>query len=157
MYYRDVIAAIILFFNVLLKFIDSSPFKIINKQNNYYYTTFCPLIQGLSIQLWIFISSANTKDLSAIPVVDIAQLQQFIYAVISKRELESVIRSAGSIESVLDEKCKDQDTYLLIKYLDDSAKFEKLLDNPLVLRQPIVRNGQQATIGYQPEVWKTWE
>ena len=76
---------------------------------------------------------------------------------LSKRELESVIKCASSIEAVIDEKCKDHDTYLLLKYLDNSAKFEKLLDNSQVLKQPIVRNGQIATIGYQPEIWKTWE
>ena len=76
---------------------------------------------------------------------------------LSKRELESVIKAVGSLETVIDEKCKDQDIYLLIKYLDDSAKFEKLLDNPTVMKQPIVRNGQQATVGYQPDIWKTWE
>ena len=76
---------------------------------------------------------------------------------LSKRELESVIRAAGSIDAVLDEKTREQDAYLLIKYLDDSAKLDKLLENPLVLIQPIVRNGQQATVGYRPEIWKTWE
>jgi arsenate reductase-like glutaredoxin family protein len=32
-----------------------------------------------------------------------------------------------------------------------------LLENPTLLRTPIVRNGRQATIGYCPDVWKTWE
>jgi len=76
---------------------------------------------------------------------------------LSKRELESVMRSAGGIEALIDEKCKDQETYLLIKYLDDSAKFDKVLENQGVLRQPIVRNGNQATVGYCPDVWKNWE
>ena len=76
---------------------------------------------------------------------------------LSKRELESVIRAAGSLEAVVDDNCKDRDTYLLIKYLDEGAKFEKLLENPMVLKQPIVRNGQQSTVGYRPEIWKTWE
>ena len=31
------------------------------------------------------------------------------------------------------------------------------LENPTLLRTPIVRNGKQATVGYQPEQWKTWE
>jgi arsenate reductase-like glutaredoxin family protein len=31
-----------------------------------------------------------------------------------------------------------------------------LLDDPLLLRTPIVRNGAQATVGYQPEVWEGW-
>ncbi len=76
---------------------------------------------------------------------------------LSKRELESVIRAAGSLEALLDENCRDQDTYVLIKYLSEADRFDKVLENQSVLRQPIVRNGQQATVGYRPEVWKTWE
>ena len=76
---------------------------------------------------------------------------------LSKRELESVIRAVGSLETLLDEKTKDQDAFLLIKYLDDADKLQKVLENPMVLRQPIVRNGQQATVGYAPETWKKWE
>lgn len=30
------------------------------------------------------------------------------------------------------------------------------LENPSVIRTPIVRNGKQSTIGYRPEVWKGW-
>ena len=37
------------------------------------------------------------------------------------------------------------------------AKMEKLLDNPKLLQTPIVRNGKQATVGFCPDVWKTWE
>ena len=36
-------------------------------------------------------------------------------------------------------------------------KMEKLLENQSVIKQPIVRNGKQATVGYQPDVWKKWE
>ena len=32
-----------------------------------------------------------------------------------------------------------------------------LLENQQVLRAPIVRNGRQATVGYAPDIWKTWE
>ena len=39
----------------------------------------------------------------------------------------------------------------------DQDKVEKVLENPTLLRTPIVRNGKQATVGYQPEQWKTWE
>lgn len=39
----------------------------------------------------------------------------------------------------------------------DSDKLEKLFDYPELLNTPIVRNGKQATVGYQPDVWKTWE
>ena len=45
-----------------------------------------------------------------------------------------------------------------MKYLaGDEAKEEKLLENQGMFKTPIVRNGKQATVGYQPEIWKTWE
>ena len=31
------------------------------------------------------------------------------------------------------------------------------MEHPGLLKTPIVRNGKQATVGYCPEVWKTWE
>lgn len=75
----------------------------------------------------------------------------------SKGELESVMRCVGGIDGVLDRDAKDQDTVALITYLAESQKFEKLLENQQVLREPIVRNGRQATVGYQPDVWKGWD
>lgn len=33
---------------------------------------------------------------------------------------------------------------------------EELLNDPLLLKTPIVRNGKEVTIGYRPETWKTW-
>ena len=75
----------------------------------------------------------------------------------SRGELESVMRCVGGIDGVLDRDAKDQDTVALITYLAESQKFEKLLENQQVLREPIVRNGRQATVGYQPDVWKSWE
>lgn len=76
---------------------------------------------------------------------------------LSKGEFRSVKQAVGGIDNMLDEKCKDQDTLALIKYLTPDAKEEKILENQQVLKLPIVRNGKQATVGYQPEVWKTWE
>ncbi len=32
----------------------------------------------------------------------------------------------------------------------------ELLEDPLLLKMPIVRNGKKVTIGYQPDVWKKW-
>ena len=75
----------------------------------------------------------------------------------SKGELESAMRCVGGIDGVLDAGAKDQDTVALITYLAESQKFEKLLENQQVLREPIVRNGRQATVGYQPDVWGGWE
>ncbi len=33
---------------------------------------------------------------------------------------------------------------------------EELLEDPLLLKTPIVRNGKEVTIGFEPEVWKEW-
>jgi len=37
------------------------------------------------------------------------------------------------------------------------ARIEKiLLDDPLLLRTPVVRDGGRATIGYCPDIWQQW-
>lgn len=80
----------------------------------------------------------------------------------SKGELESVIacltKMTGSKEKALEELIDSQGKdYASIAYLDDEDKFEKLLENPLLLKQPIVRNGKTAaTVGYQTKIWETW-
>ena len=51
---------------------------------------------------------------------------------------------------------KDKDLLALIKYIADDDKLEKVLENPQVIKTPVVRNGKQATLGYQPDVWKGW-
>lgn len=76
---------------------------------------------------------------------------------LSKGEFESVARAVGGVEALIDPNCKDQKTLTLIKYLVPEQQLEKILENQQVLRQPIVRNGKQATLGYEPEVWKGWE
>ena len=43
-----------------------------------------------------------------------------------------------------------------VDYLLPQAAEEKLLEYQL-FRVPIVRNGKQATVGYCPDVWQTWE
>ena len=72
----------------------------------------------------------------------------------SKGEFTSVAQANGGLENMVNWEGKDQDTLALIKYIAD--KLAKVLENPSVIRTPIVRNGKQSTIGYQPEVWKGW-
>ena len=75
----------------------------------------------------------------------------------SKGEYESIKQAVGGIENLLDENCKDKDTLALIRYISDEDKDEKILENQKVLKTPVVRNGKQATVGYQPEIWKEWK
>ena len=76
---------------------------------------------------------------------------------LSKGEFNAVKQAGGGLDNMLDEKCKDQDTLTLIKYISDSDKDEKVLENQQVLKTPIVRNGKQATVGYMPDIWKDWK
>ena len=75
----------------------------------------------------------------------------------SKGEFTSVKQAVGGLDAMLDEKCKDKDLMALIKYIAEEDKEEKILENQKVLKTPIVRNAKKATIGYQPDVWKSWE
>ena len=73
----------------------------------------------------------------------------------STGEFSSVLSAVGGVDALLDEKAPDA---ALVKYLaHEQDKAQKLLENPKLLKTPIVRNGKQATVGYCPEVWQTWE
>ena len=62
----------------------------------------------------------------------------------SGKEFDSVVRAVGGIDNM--------------KYMDDSrAKEDKVFDDPSLMKTPVVRNGKQATVGFCPEVWATWE
>ena len=44
----------------------------------------------------------------------------------------------------------------LIKYIAADDKLDKILENPKVIKTPVVRNGKQSSMGYLPDVWKNW-
>ena len=75
----------------------------------------------------------------------------------SRGEFDNVCRAVGGWAKLVDENAKDKDVITLMKYLSDSDKEEKLIENQQVIKTPIVRNGRQATIGFCPDVWKNWE
>ena len=75
----------------------------------------------------------------------------------SKGEFTSVAQANGGLENMINWDGKDQDTLALIKYIADEDKLEKVLENPQVIKTPVVRNGKQSTLGYQPDVWKKWD
>ena len=76
---------------------------------------------------------------------------------LSKGEFVSVKQAVGGLDKLIDENSKDKDTLALIKYIADEDKEEKILENQQILVQPIVRNGKKATVGYQPDIWKSWD
>ena len=75
----------------------------------------------------------------------------------SKGEFTSVAEKNGGVDNMLNPDAKDKDALALIKNIADEDKLTTILSNQQVIKTPIVRNGRQSTLGYQPEVWKGWE
>ena len=73
---------------------------------------------------------------------------------LSPGELNS-IKAAVGIDNLMD---RDGKTFAdkNLKYLIHDVE-EELLKDPMLLRTPIVRNGREATIGFQPDSWKDWK
>ena len=76
---------------------------------------------------------------------------------LSTGELRSVAQAVGGVAALIDERAKDAYAVSLVQHTPASMMEDVLLENQQVLRAPIVRNGRQATVGYAPDIWKTWE
>ena len=73
------------------------------------------------------------------------------------KEFDSVLRAVGGIDNLIDWDSKAE-AVTLMRYMEDKvAKEDKVFDDPMLMKTPVVRNGKQATVGYCPEIWATWE
>ncbi|WP_326512929.1 arsenate reductase family protein [Clostridium intestinale] len=75
---------------------------------------------------------------------------------ISKGELQN-IRKSLTLNALINIKSKEYEKSNLKNIRGDEVKEEILLKNPKLFVTPVVRNGKEATVGYEPEVWKQWE
>ena len=75
----------------------------------------------------------------------------------SAGEYRSVKAAVGGLGALLDENSKEYESCFIAHLALESQREEKLLTHPGLFKTPIVRNGRQATVGYCPEIWKTWE
>lgn len=75
---------------------------------------------------------------------------------LSKGEFASVKKAVG-LNNLINSDAKEFKTLNLHQISTSSVREEILFKNPKLYKSPIVRNGKQATVGYQPEVWETWE
>lgn len=76
---------------------------------------------------------------------------------LSGKEFDAIVRAVGGIDNLIDWDGKSQEITLM-KYMDDKVvKEDKVFNDPSLIKTPIVRNGKQATVGYCPEIWATWE
>jgi Spx/MgsR family transcriptional regulator len=73
---------------------------------------------------------------------------------ISPGELQNISR-AIDLDNLIDTESKQYKKRGMQFMVFDIE--EELIEDPLLLKTPIVRNGKQATIGYEPDVWKTWQ
>ena len=72
-------------------------------------------------------------------------------------EFDSVLRAVGGVDKLIDWDKKSPEIDLM-RYTDDTrAKEDKLFDHPELMKTPVVRCGKNATVGYCPEIWETWE
>ena len=72
-------------------------------------------------------------------------------------EFDSVLRAVGGIEKLVDWDGKDPDLDLIRYMADQRDQEDKVFENQALMKLPVVRNGKQATVGYQPEVWASWK
>lgn len=75
----------------------------------------------------------------------------------SGKEFDSVVRAVKGIDNLIDWTGKSQEITNM-KYMDDQrTKEDKVFEDPCLMKTPIVRNGKQATVGFCPEIWGSWE
>jgi len=113
----------------------------------------------LTIQLFGTKKSSETRAAErffkergiAAHVVDLAQ------KAMSAGELRNVASRVGGFEALIDREGK--------RYVDKGLKYaaptgprieQMLIADPLLLKTPIVRAGNRATVGYVPDVWQSW-
>jgi len=72
---------------------------------------------------------------------------------VSEGELEN-IKQAITLENLIDRNGK-QFQKRNLAYMVYNIE-EELLNDPLLFKTPIVRNGKFVTVGYQPDTWKEW-
>jgi arsenate reductase (glutaredoxin) len=77
---------------------------------------------------------------------------------LSPGELKSVAARVGGVEALIDREGR--------RYVDKGLKYSAptgpriealLIEDPLLLRTPIVRRGTDATLGFCPDVWEAWK
>ncbi|MFZ3130259.1 MAG: arsenate reductase family protein [Desulfosporosinus sp.] len=74
---------------------------------------------------------------------------------LSKGELQSV-KAAIGLKNLVNSESKDYKKLNMDRIISTSGREEILFNNPGLYKTPIVRNGKQATVGYEPDVWASW-
>ena len=81
------------------------------------------------------------------------QLIDLVKFGMSRGELSSVKNAVG-LAALIDGNANGAEILTYLAY--DADKEEKLFENPVLIKTPVVRNGKKATVGYCPDIWKEW-
>ena len=74
----------------------------------------------------------------------------------SRRELLRFSQRFG-VEALLNRSSKRfQNLGLSTAHRSEERWLETLMEEPLVLRLPLVRSGNHVSVGYEPGTWKEW-
>ena len=74
---------------------------------------------------------------------------------LGERELQAMARAVG-LMNLLDKDDKKVKEHPACYCTIESALMDYMMENPWLLKAPIVRNGAKATVGYCPDVWDSW-
>jgi arsenate reductase-like glutaredoxin family protein len=74
----------------------------------------------------------------------------------SAGELKRFAQKFGIGALIDSESVRFQDLGLRHARMSDESWLIKLVDEPMLLKVPLVRNGSQLTIGLDEQTWKSW-
>ena len=74
----------------------------------------------------------------------------------SAGELKRFAQKFGIGALIDSESARFQDLGLRHARMSDESWLTKLADEPMLLKVPLVRNGNQLTIGLDEQAWKSW-
>ncbi len=75
---------------------------------------------------------------------------------LGERELQALSAAPGGLQGLIDREDGKVKGHPACYYDRDSLLIPAVLENPWLLRSPIVRDGRKVTVGYCPEVWTEW-
>ena len=74
---------------------------------------------------------------------------------LGEREIQIMLRAVG-MENLLDWEQARVREHPACYYDREALLIPAIQEAPWLLRSPIVRCGNQVTVGYQPDIWKDW-
>ena len=74
---------------------------------------------------------------------------------LGEREVRLMVEAAG-VDAVIDRDDKKVKEHPACYYDRAELVIQAIIEEPWLLKTPVVRNGNRITVGYRPDVWDTW-